>query len=74
VHAPDVPLSKLAEFEVHKAELKKDPVVQEMPVQVRLVLLFTGSLARPWRTLCGGLSSLPSALLITHPFFLLTRA
>jgi hypothetical protein len=34
VHAPDVPLTKLAEFENHKSELKKDPVVQEMPVQV----------------------------------------
>ncbi len=35
MHAPDVPLNKLAEFEAHKAELKKDPVVQEMPVQVK---------------------------------------
>ena len=33
VHAPDVPISKLADFELHKEELKRDPAVQEMPVQ-----------------------------------------
>jgi len=33
VHAPDVPLRKLCEFEEHKKELKMDPAVQEMPVQ-----------------------------------------
>jgi len=33
VHAPDVPLFKLAEFEEHHVELKMDPVVQDMPVQ-----------------------------------------
>lgn len=33
VHAPDVPLVKLQEFCLHADELKKDPPVQEMPVQ-----------------------------------------
>lgn len=33
VHAPDVPLFKLQDFEVHSKELKADPPVQEMPVQ-----------------------------------------
>jgi hypothetical protein len=33
VHAPDVPMRKIAEFNVHAKELKADPPVQEMPVQ-----------------------------------------
>merc|ERR1719189_3091774 len=33
VHAPDVPLRKIMEFEKYKKELEKDPPVQEMPVQ-----------------------------------------
>lgn len=33
VHAPDTPLFKLADFEMHAKELKMDPAVQEMPVQ-----------------------------------------
>jgi len=33
VHAMDVPPYKLQEFELHKKELKRDPAVQEMPVQ-----------------------------------------
>lgn len=33
VHAPDTPLFKLADFELHATELKQDPAVQEMPVQ-----------------------------------------
>merc|ERR1712156_464591 len=33
VHAPDVPLRKIAEFEKYKPELMMDPAVQEMPVQ-----------------------------------------
>lgn len=33
VHAPDVHMRKIAEFEGHKKELMKDPAVQEMPVQ-----------------------------------------
>lgn len=33
VHAPDTPLHKLHDFELYKDELKKDPAVQEMPVQ-----------------------------------------
>ena len=33
VHAPDVPLRKIADFEEHHVELKMDPAVQEMPVQ-----------------------------------------
>jgi sulfite oxidase len=33
VHAPNVPMRKIAEFEGHKKELVKDPAVQEMPVQ-----------------------------------------
>jgi len=33
VHAPDVPLRKIMEFEKYKAELIVDPPVQEMPVQ-----------------------------------------
>jgi sulfite oxidase len=33
VHAPDTELRKIAEFELYKKELKKDPAVQEMPVQ-----------------------------------------
>ena len=33
VHAPDVALRKIADFEEHHEELKKDPAVQEMPVQ-----------------------------------------
>ena len=33
VHAPDVSIEKLSEFEKHACDLKKDPVVQEMPVQ-----------------------------------------
>lgn len=33
VHAPDVSICKLAEFELNAPELKQDPVVQEMPVQ-----------------------------------------
>jgi len=33
VHAPDVHVRKIAEFEEHKKELVKDPPVQEMPVQ-----------------------------------------
>ena len=34
VHAPDVPVQKIAEFVVNKQELMRDPPVQEMPVQV----------------------------------------
>lgn len=33
VHAPDVHVKKIAEFENHKPELMEDPAVQEMPVQ-----------------------------------------
>lgn len=33
VHAPDVPVTKIAEFDLHKEELRRDPAVQEMPVQ-----------------------------------------
>jgi len=33
VHAPDVHLRKIAEFEDYKKELMEDPPVQEMPVQ-----------------------------------------
>jgi len=33
VHAPDVPLHKLMDFEVFHKELKQDPPVMEMPVQ-----------------------------------------
>ena len=33
VHAPDVPVKKIAEFNLYKAELMQDPPVQEMPVQ-----------------------------------------
>ena len=33
VHAPDVPVRKIAEFNLNKEELMKDPPVQEMPVQ-----------------------------------------
>ena len=33
VHAPDVPLRKIMEFEKYKKELVVDPPVQEMPVQ-----------------------------------------
>lgn len=33
VHAPDVPMEKLYNFELHRVELKKDLPVQEMPVQ-----------------------------------------
>jgi len=33
VHAPDVHLRKIAEFEDYKKELMQDPAVQEMPVQ-----------------------------------------
>jgi len=33
VHAPDVHMRKIAEFEGYKKELVKDPAVQEMPVQ-----------------------------------------
>lgn len=33
VHAPDVAMRKIAEFDVYKNELKQDPAVQEMPVQ-----------------------------------------
>merc|ERR1711920_1023279 len=33
VHAPDVHMRKIAEFDGHKKELVKDPAVQEMPVQ-----------------------------------------
>ena len=33
MHAPDTPLHKLHDFELYKDELKKDPAVQEMPVQ-----------------------------------------
>ena len=33
VHAPDVPLEQLQDFEKHAKALKKDPAVQEMPVQ-----------------------------------------
>jgi len=33
LHAMDVPLYKLQDFEIHKQELKRDPPVQEMPVQ-----------------------------------------
>jgi sulfite oxidase len=33
VHAPDVPMRKIAEFEDYKKELIIDPAVQEMPVQ-----------------------------------------
>merc|ERR1712048_261635 len=33
VHAPDVQVYKIAEFENHKSELMGDPAVQEMPVQ-----------------------------------------
>lgn len=33
VHAPDVPVRKIAEFTANKDELMEDPAVQEMPVQ-----------------------------------------
>ena len=33
VHAPDVPMIKIAEFDKYHSELEKDPAVQEMPVQ-----------------------------------------
>jgi len=33
VHAPDVPVEKIAEFNVYKAELMQDAPVQQMPVQ-----------------------------------------
>ena len=33
VHAPDVPVKKIAEFNLYKKELEKDAAVQEMPVQ-----------------------------------------
>lgn len=33
VHAPDVHVRKIAEFEDYKTELKKDPPVMDMPVQ-----------------------------------------
>ena len=33
VHAPDVPIEKIAEFNEYKEELMADPPVQEMPVQ-----------------------------------------
>lgn len=33
VHAPDVPVQKIAEFNLNKEELVRDPPVQEMPVQ-----------------------------------------
>jgi sulfite oxidase len=33
VHAPDVHMRKIAEFDEYKKELIKDPAVQEMPVQ-----------------------------------------
>lgn len=33
VHAPDVPMRKIAEFYVHEEEIMADPAVQEMPVQ-----------------------------------------
>jgi len=33
VHAPDVQMRKIAEFDGHKQELSADPAVQEMPVQ-----------------------------------------
>ena len=33
VHAPDVPVRKIAEFNKYKDELMQDPAVQEMPVQ-----------------------------------------
>ena len=33
VHAPDVPMIKIAEFDKYHHELEKDPAVQEMPVQ-----------------------------------------
>lgn len=42
VHAPDVPLFKLAEFEEHHVELKMDPVVQEMPVQSMITVPSAG--------------------------------
>jgi sulfite oxidase len=44
VHAPDVPLSKLCEFEVYATELKKDPAVQEMPVQSMITSPSAGDL------------------------------
>ena len=33
VHAPDVRVKKIAEFNLYKKELEKDAAVQEMPVQ-----------------------------------------
>ena len=33
VHAPDVPMRKIAEFDKYHEELEQDPAVQEMPVQ-----------------------------------------
>ena len=33
VHAPDVAMHKIADFDTHKKELMQDPAVQEMPVQ-----------------------------------------
>jgi len=33
VHAPDVPMRKIAEFYNHEEEIMADPAVQEMPVQ-----------------------------------------
>tara|TARA_B110000091_G_C13422577_1_gene312710 strand:+ start:67 stop:330 length:264 start_codon:yes stop_codon:yes gene_type:complete len=47
VHAPDVPMIKIAEFDKYHHELEKDPAVQEMPVQVSSChASITGTLAQ----------------------------
>ncbi len=44
VHAPDVAMRKIANFEEHAKELKMDPAVQEMPVQSLITIPSAGDI------------------------------
>jgi sulfite oxidase len=44
VHAPDVALRKIAEFDDYHTELGKDPAVQEMPVQSLITIPSAGDI------------------------------
>ena len=46
VHAPDVEMRKIAEFNAYKKELMEDPAVQEMPVQSLITTPAAGDILR----------------------------
>jgi sulfite oxidase len=50
VHAPNVPVRKIAEFERYGKELKQDPPVQEMPVQSMITSPSAGDIIAACKT------------------------